>query len=312
MKKNLVIYESYYGTAKRTANILSLILSNSKVYDIKYAPEKIEGYDNLILVFAFHGYSTAQNIKKYLKEKKDNIKEKFITIIGVGLSKNDLQSYCKSIYEIIGKTSDITEFIQGELRVNILTKKDKEVLEQFLEKHNIKLMDMGVFKIEDACERAREYKDIINKPFIQLEETKLKKCIDKFIVEHNTCTLATGVGSLIRATPIEYVYMEECFYFLTEGGLKFYGILQNHNVSICIYENYTTMSNIKGLQVMGKANIIDTNSEEYANVMRYKKINIESMNSLNINMIKVIPSKFEFLNSNFKLNSLDIKQILEF
>lgn len=313
MKKNLIIYESYYGTAKRTAEMYSLILSNSKVYEAKNAPKNIDCYDNIILVFAFHGYRTAENIKEYLKDNNETIKKKFIVIIGVGLSKMDLKNYCKPLYDIIGRTADITDFIQGELRVNKLTEIDKSILEKFLKKQNIKLMDMGVFKIEDVCNSAKGYKDIINKAFNALENKKLRKSIDDFLITHNTCTLATGVEGFVRATPIEYMYVNNNLYFLTEGGMKFYGLLQNPNVSICIYEDYTNMSNLKGLQITGQATIVNRESNEYVEIIGYKKINIDNIKNLDINMniIKVVINKFEFLNFDFKINSLDIKQVLK-
>ena len=34
MKKNLFIYESHYGTTKRTAEIFALLAANSKVCDV--------------------------------------------------------------------------------------------------------------------------------------------------------------------------------------------------------------------------------------------------------------------------------------
>lgn len=284
MKKNLIIYESYYGTAKKTAEIYSLILSNSKVYEARNLPKNIQCYDNIILVFAFHGYSTAENIKAYLKNNSEIIKKKFIVIIGVGLSKADLKNYCIPLYKLIGREADITDFIQGELRVNKLTEVDKSILEQFLKKQNIKLMDMGVFKIEDVCNSVKEYKDTINKSFNKLEDKKLKKTIDDFLISHNTCTLATGAEGFVRATPIEYMYINNNLYFLTEGGMKFYGILQNPNISICVYGDYTSMNNLKGLQITGQATIINRESNEYAEVIKYKKISIENIKNLDVNM----------------------------
>lgn len=149
---------------------------------------------------------------------------------------------------------------------------------------------------QDKC---REY---LNKSSNALNEVELKKSIDKFITEHNTCTLATGYNGVIRATPIEYMYIEENLYFITEGGLKFNGILQNHNVSIAIYDNYTGMSNLKGLQIHGKAEIIEIGSSEYKKIIKDKGLDEEKLKKLhvNLNMIKVKINRFEFLNSDFK------------
>lgn len=313
MRNNLIIYETYYGTAKRVANIFSLILGNAKVLDINDGINNMYAYENIILVFAFHGYKTAEKIKQCINENKQEFKEKNIALIGVGLSKRDLDNYSKEICSVLEKSADIIEFVQGELRINKLVQEDKIILKKFLEEQNIKLMDMGKFKVNDACNIAYKCRDFLMNPNFKLNKTDLKEIIDKFIKSHNTCTLATGYENFIRATPIEYIYFEDAFYFITEGGLKFNSILQNSNVSICIYESYTGMGNLKGLQISGVAKIIDIGSKEYKKIMKIKKIKEENLKNfhINLNMIRVDINKIEFLNSDFKKMGFDIKQVLK-
>ncbi|MDO4535228.1 MAG: flavodoxin domain-containing protein [Clostridium perfringens] len=313
MKKNLIIYETYYGTSKKVAEIFSLILGNAKVLDIKQATVNINRYENIILVFAFHGYETAEKTKEYLKKNSYILMDKNIALIGVGLNRKDIDNYSKDICSVLERKANIIEFIQGELRVNKLTEDDKKILEEFLTKANIKLMDMGKFKISEACNIALKCRGILNKPSIILDKDKLKSSIDKFIKDHNTCTLATGYNNFIRATPIEYVYIGGDLYFITEGGVKFNGILQNPNVSICIYESYTGMNNLKGLQIGGEAEIVDIGSDEYKKIIKEKGVDGEKLKKLpvNLNMIKVKINVFEFLNSDFKKMCVDVKQILD-
>lgn len=313
MKQNLITYETYYGTAKKVAEIFSLVLANAKVVEVDKVVNNINSYENIIMIFAFHGYKTAEKTKEYIKRNKEILINKNISLIGVGLSKKDMDNYTEKICNILGKKVDVIEFVQGELRVNKLTKEDEEVLERFLTKQNIKLMDMGKFKVSEACNVAYKCREILNNPSTILNKTELKESIDEFIKNHNTCTLATGYENFIRATPIEYIYFEDAFYFITEGGLKFNGILQNSNVSIAIYDNYTGMTNLKGLQVQGIAKIIDIGSDEYKKIMKLKNINEVQIKKLfvNLNMIKVEVNRFEFLNSDFKKINVDIKQILE-
>ena len=59
-----------------------------------------------------------------------------------------------------------------------------------------------------------------------------------FIKAHNTCGFATGYGDYIRCTPIEYTYMDDEFWFVSEGGNKFIGLEKNRNVSMAIFEYY--------------------------------------------------------------------------
>ncbi|MBQ1508510.1 MAG: hypothetical protein IIZ47_03740, partial [Erysipelotrichaceae bacterium] len=68
-----------------------------------------------------------------------------------------------------------------------------------------------------------------------------------FILHHNTCGFATGIGEYIRCTPIEYTYMNGEFWFVSEGGFKFIGLEKNKNVSLAIFEYYGDMKDSHGL-----------------------------------------------------------------
>lgn len=174
----------------------------------------------------------------------------------------------------------------------------------------MKFEDMGNFDKKKAIELASRLARILNKPEQEMEREELINEINKFITSHNTCTLSTGSGNFIRNTPIEHIYYKNNFYFISEGGFKFKGLLQNSNVCIAIFNNYTSMSNLKGLQVSGKGMLIPYLSEEYIEVMSFKGIKIETLNNIpiNMNLIKVVPEQFEFLNTDFKNKGFDSKQ----
>lgn len=313
MEYNIITYETYYGTSKKVAEVLALIIGNAKVYDINNAPEDIHLYNNVISVFSFHGYSTGNNTKKYLNDLGESLNEKRLGLVGVGLSKNDINIYKKVIEDSINREADFTNFIEGELRINKLSDEDRHTLEKFLGEHNMKLMDMGMFKVEEACENACEIKEFLESSSKKLDKVKLQKVIDEYVSGKNTCTLTSGVCEFIRSTPIEYMYVNSCFYFFTEGGYKFKGILQNPNVSICIYDDYTGMGKLKGLQISGEAELISTDSSEYKELIEAKKLNLENIKKLpvTLNLLKVYPLKFEFLNSDFKDMGAEVKQVLE-
>ena len=225
-----------------------------------------------------------------------------------------MSNYRKVIEDYIQREADFVRFIEGEVRVNKLTKQDKDILEGFFKTQNIKFMDMGKFKIEEVCKNGCEIKEILNKDNLSLDSKDLKKILDDYIMQKNTCSLTTGIGDFVRSTPIEYVYHKDCFYFFTEGGLKFNGILQNPNVSISIYNDYSGMTKLKGLQVSGRAEIIPLGSDEYKELIEVRKLNFDMLNKfpINLNLLKVSPVKFEFLNSDFKRMGVEVKQIFEF
>lgn len=227
--------------------------------------------------------------------------------------KKDIDNYSESIEGILGRKSDYTDFIEGELRVNKLIEEDKNILEKFLAKQNMKLMDMGKFKVNECCDLGAKYREIINTPEKVADNKIIYDSIKKFLERHNTCALATSYGEDVRVTPIEYIYYKDNIYFITEGGLKFKGILQNPNVSVCIYEEYTGMKNLRGLQITGKAEIVDIGSDEYRNILSIRKLDYNNIIKLkiNMNMIKVEIKKYEFLNSDFNDLGYDANQKLE-
>lgn len=313
MKKSLMIYESYYGTSKRVSEIFAKIVGNSKVISIENRVKDIDIYDNIFLVFSFHGYDTARETKEYLKEIHKDIEDKRIVLIGVGLYKKDMENYSKSLENILGEKVVYKEFVEGELRVNKLTVEDRETLEKFLAKQNMKLMDMGKFKLKECCDLAAKYRQIINKPEKIADNKIIYDSITSFLEKHNTCALATSNGEQVRVTPIEYIYYDNKIYFITEGGLKFNGILQNPHVAVAVYEEYTGMNNLRGLQITGKGEVVDVDSDEYKTVLSIKKLNYDNIKNfpINMNMIKVNIERYDFLNSDFKSLGYDASQRLE-
>lgn len=310
MRSTLFISESHYGTSKKVADILSLVLGYGKSLDISNASKDITQYDNLVLVFSFYGYHTAEKLKNYLSGMKDVLKNKRIAIAAVGLCEKDIDNYVSSVENVMDKEADVVDFVQGEIKVDKLTEDDKKTLKAFLKKSEIELVDMGSFDEKKVFETASKFSKILNKPYKEFDKQELFEEINKFIINHNTCTLATGSGDYVRNTPIEYTYYNNSFYIISEGGFKFRGILQNPNVSISIFNNYTSMNELKGMQISGKSEIIPLWSHEYVEVIKVKGLNSETLKNLpvNLNLIKVVPQVFEFLNTDFKEKGKDSKQ----
>ena len=310
MRSTLLISESYYGTSKKVADILSLILGPARHVEIDEELPEVSKYNNIVLVLGFYGFNTAEKLKKYLSSTKDALKNKRIAIVGVGLLENDINNYILSIEKEMNRQADIIYFVQGEIKVDKLTKDDKKVLKAFLKERRIPLTDMGSLNEKEILEVGSKLARIFNKPNNQMIKKELKDEVNKFIEIHNTCTLATGSGDFVRNTPIEYTYYKDKFYFISEGGFKFKGILQNPNVCLAIFDSYTSMNELKGIQISGESEIIPCWSEEYIELIKVKGLNIETLKSLpvNLNLIKVVPSVFEFLNTDFKAKGMDSKQ----
>lgn len=313
MNNTLVLYESNYNTTKKTAEIISFIVGNSKLLNIESGPNSIEKYSNIVILFPLFGNKTAYKIIKYLEKYNFDFTNKKLIVVCVGISKKDGIQYSNQIQNITKKANIYYHFIHGELVISKLTEEDKFNIKKFSQMVNIPFKDMGKFKEAEAVKAAINIKKYIDRPQKTVPKIEMKKSIDQFIKKHNTATIATGYESFIRATPIEYEYKENVFYFISEGGLKYVGIIQNKNISMAIYEEYTGMDNLRGLQITGNCQMIDTYSEEYQEIINLKKLSLEYIKKLpvTLNIFKVTPVKYEFLNSNFKKNGYSAKQILE-
>lgn len=162
----------------------------------------------------------------------------------------------------------------------------------------------------EEYEKAANYwkeKDADN---VCMPKEQLKKAVDDYILVNNTCTLATGFGEFVRCTPIEYSYHDGTFWMFSEGGEKFHALENNKNVCIAIYDKYEGFGKLKGLQVTGRAQLVEPFSDEYVAAAEFKKIPIDALKKLPhpMHLIRVTPVKAEMLNSEFKKDGFASRQ----
>lgn len=165
----------------------------------------------------------------------------------------------------------------------------------------------------EAYKKAAEYWIQKDKDSLKMDRDKLWNAIMEYISSNNTCALATGTGTFVRCTPIEYVYHHDAFWMFSEGGEKFIALENNKNVCLAIFDKYQGFGNLKGMQVTGIAQMVEPFTEEYITAAEFKKIPIDALRKLSepINVIKIIPEKIEYLNSDFKKSGYDSRQKYE-
>lgn len=149
---------------------------------------------------------------------------------------------------------------------------------------------------------------------VKMDAAALKRKIEEYVGANNTCALATGADGFVRNTPIEYSFHDGCFWMFSEGGEKFVGLEKNPNVCIAIFDSYSGFGSLKGLQVMGTAEIVEPFSEEYSAHAAVKKIPLAALKKLDppMNLIKIRPVSADFLNADFKKDGFDARQHLIF
>ena len=136
--------------------------------------------------------------------------------------------------------------------------------------------------------------------------------MEGFIKAHNTCGFATGYGDYVRCTPIEYTYMDGCFWFVSEGGSKFIGLEKNRNVSLAIFEYYRNPKDSHGLQVMGRAESYSNTSDEFKKLLAFKGIPYDVLKAaaVEVAVVRVVPTKFEMYDTDFVKQGFDVRQIV--
>lgn len=163
-------------------------------------------------------------------------------------------------------------------------------------------------------EKAADYWKNKDRDAVKMDSKELRAKIETFLGEHKVCALATGSGDFVRCTPIEYNYVDGSFYLFSEGGLKFKALEKNKNVCLAIYEENFTFGNLAGLQVSGRAEIVEPWSDEYVKIAEYKKIPIEALKKLPepMNLIKIVPTVYDFLSSDLKKEGYSSRQEMKF
>ncbi len=167
----------------------------------------------------------------------------------------------------------------------------------------------------------KEYKSAANfwKEKVHKEMTVelLKPIVEEYLGNSSICALATGYGDYVRCTPLEYSYHDGMFWIFTEGGEKFIGLEKNKRVSLAVFDKNPSFGELKSVQIMGTAEMIEPMSSEYVAQAEYKKIPIAALQKLAaeghpMHLICITSTRMDVLFSEFKKQSYDSRQTLDF
>lgn len=313
MIRTLIVYNSKYGSTKDAARIIALINGPAMYCSVDDFKPEYKEFENIVIGSPVIQEKLEPSIIKFVKDNRDWLKNKPVSLFCTCLDKNGGLDKLRSLEKSMEINAVSMKALGGRLIVNQLDETDLELIKKFLDLVNLPFEDMDFYKEEEVIQYSMKLKYLAEKIIVPLNHEKLKIAIDEFLSSHNTCTLATCHLDSVRSTPIEYSYYNGFLYLLTEGGEKFANILLNKNVSVSIYEDYNGMNNIKGMQITGHAVIIK-DDEEFDGVLEFKGLNIEFIRSMSIkmNIVKIIPDKIEYLNSQFKTNGYNAKQIYNY
>ena len=164
MNKTIVTYETFHGSAKKIAEIISTKLNSKCInVDTPFEAEDLREIDNVILVFNFRGPYTAQLTKLYLNRVKEQLKTKNVILVGEGLfSEKEFPIVAEEIYKNNPSKTFTKFFVNGQLRMETLFPEERALLARFSELTGMEIKDMGELDLNKAEEVATEIERLIN------------------------------------------------------------------------------------------------------------------------------------------------------
>ncbi|MBC7110744.1 MAG: pyridoxamine 5'-phosphate oxidase family protein [Methanothermobacter sp.] len=308
MFRTLIIYESTYGSTEEVASKTGMILGPSRCCRVPEFQEPFRDFEFFVIGSGVYRGRMHPRITDFIRENPW-LREKPVALFSVSLSREDGLRAIKEVEDLIGG-SIYSRALGGRMKLGELSEEDLADLQAFSEVTGIELSDVDLLDKGEVTEFALELRDIRDSLMTSIDEGELRGFIDEFLRSHNTCTLATCHGGQPRATPLEYIYDGDSLLIISEGGEKFAGLPENERVSVAVYEDYTSMSDLAGMQITGAASILHGKDAEH--VYKLRGLNPDAVKDLNIdmNVIRIDIRKVEFLNSKFRALSACPKQVL--
>jgi menaquinone-dependent protoporphyrinogen IX oxidase/uncharacterized pyridoxamine 5'-phosphate oxidase family protein len=294
--KTLVLYESRYGSTWEAANIISLILGPSRRYPISQFAEACRNFDFLVIGTPIYNGKIHPKMEIFIEEEKEWLKDKKIALFCTCLNGHDGLNVLRQVEERLGDNVFELGVLGGRLEMDRLNERDYQALTEYISREGLPSQGMDLFRSEDVIDWALRLKDIRDGFLNKLPVPKLREEVENFLKQHNTCTLATASLGRIRATPLEYNYTQGQIYILSEGGEKFANLLSSPLVSVAVYEDYTGMDRLCGMQITGQANIVE-DLDDYRRVIKMRGMSMDVIRSLpvDLNLIRIDLEKVEFL-----------------
>lgn len=314
MQQTLIIFESKYGTTKEIVEIMTKVLGPAKSVTPNEFSEKDRKADLVIIASPIYYEELIPDIAQFISSNQEWLQEKLVALLGVAMVESVGNEALKPFQEMLGDCVIWLGTTKGRILIHQLTEEDRSEIERFSKITGTPFRDQNLMSYEDVIEKSLMLKELRDARIKSPTREELKKAVEDFLNSHNTCALATGFKNRIRSTPLEYFYNDGIIYFISEGGEKFANILLNNKVSISIFDPYTGMQSLGGLQIEGTASILEVGSEEYLSVLESRGISYEKIKNLpfNMNIIKIALEKAEFLSSEFQSNGYNPRQIYFF
>lgn len=172
MNNVIVTYETFHGSAKKIAEVISSKLNCKCInVDTPFEAENLSEINTVVLVFNFRGPYTAQLTKLYLSRVKEQLKSKNVILVGEGLfSEKEFPVVADEINKNNPSKTFNKFFVNGQLRVDTLFPEEKALLAKFSELTGMEIKDMGELDLVKAQEVAEEIERLLDTPEFKEEK----------------------------------------------------------------------------------------------------------------------------------------------
>ena len=166
MNNVIVTYETFHGSAKKIAEVISNKLNCKCInVDTPFEAENLSDINTIVLVFNFRGPYTAQLTKLYLNRVKDQLRSTNVILVGEGLfSEKEFPVVADEIYKNNPSKTFNKFFVNGQLRMETLFPEEKALLAKFSEITGMEIKDMGELDLAKAEEVALEIEKLLDTP----------------------------------------------------------------------------------------------------------------------------------------------------
>jgi hypothetical protein len=324
MTATLVVYESKYGVSETVAGHLGRVLGPARVCRVS---ELLQGgaacdaylraAEFVVIVAPVYRHLPDERIQEFVRARADELRARRVALVCVGLatSAGAVRAYLQPLTDLLGDCVVWTGGLGGRIALDWLDAPDREDVEQVQDMRGHRgLGDLDAYSAEAVAEAALAIKVVRDSFARAMPADELRAHIDDFLARHVTCTLGTGAGGHVRATPVEYGYRDGRLYLLSEGGEKFAHLLVNPHVSIAVYDSYQGMDKLAGLQLLGVAGLVADDSPERAEALHLRGLGAVRLAALPfaLNLIRVSVERAEFLWSGFGALGFDVRQVYQF
>jgi hypothetical protein len=218
--------------------------------------------------------------------------------------------------EALGEGVACTGSIGGKLVLESLDKEDYDTITKFHSGLGTEAKDADRFDLAEFTGMTMQIKACLEANFKAMPPAEARGHIENFLKSHNTCTLCTASGTVVRGTPIEYRYKDGYIYMVSEGGEKFANILANKQVCIAVYDPYAGWSTVAGLQLAGEVVEIiqDPASEAYKKVAEPWGLNQQKTAGMRyvLNGLVIKLGEAEFFSAANEQKGYHVKQFYRF